>query len=83
MKTATDAAGNVRAAVDPGTAAQIDAEIAKINSVRQPGTRRSTPSFKAGSARCRASSASRVSTLASGPRSTGNCRVRRRRETPT
>jgi hypothetical protein len=36
MKTATDAAGNVRNAVDPGTAAQIDAEIAKINSVRQP-----------------------------------------------
>ena len=36
MKTETDAAGNVRNAVDPGTAAQIDAEIAKINSVRQP-----------------------------------------------
>ena len=36
MKTATDATGNVRNAVDPGTAAQIDAEIAKINSVRQP-----------------------------------------------
>ena len=36
MKTETDAVGNVRNAVDPGTAAQIDAEIAKINSVRQP-----------------------------------------------
>ena len=36
MKTATDAAGNVRNAVDSGTASQIDAEIAKINSVRQP-----------------------------------------------
>ena len=36
MKTTTDAAGNVRNAVDPGTASQIDAEIAKINSVRQP-----------------------------------------------
>ena len=36
MKTATDAAGNVRTVVDPQVAAQIDAEIAKINSVRQP-----------------------------------------------
>jgi hypothetical protein len=36
MKTETDAVGNVRNAVDPGTAAQIDAEIAKINGVRQP-----------------------------------------------
>jgi hypothetical protein len=36
MKTATDAAGNARTVVDPQVAAQIDAEIAKINSVRQP-----------------------------------------------
>ena len=38
MKTATDAAGNVRTIVAPEVAAQIDAEIAKLNSARQPET---------------------------------------------
>jgi hypothetical protein len=36
MKTRTDAAGNVHTIVAPEVAAQIDAEIAKINSARQP-----------------------------------------------
>ena len=36
LKTATDAAGNVRGAVAPEIASQIDAEIANINRARQP-----------------------------------------------
>jgi hypothetical protein len=36
LKTATDAAGNVRGAVAPEIASKIDAEIANINNARQP-----------------------------------------------
>jgi hypothetical protein len=36
LKSATDAAGNVRATVAPEIAAKIDAEIANINRARQP-----------------------------------------------